>query len=643
MSVLVVALVATGVVGLAAGVEGAGRGAIADSVVADRGYAAGWVLQGPPGVAPALARVHSVVPVVGGQGSVDVPGRRAVARLRVLGNAKAPVGAVVAGRRVRRPREVTVSRALAVALGIHVGATVRVALSGAPGRSLGATVVGLTVNTAERSALEATLLDPGLLGRSPDYWLASGADSDAIGAIQGGLQAASTQTAIVDRLAHLPGAIAALGQLVPALGLVLLVFVISALAPQLSWARRDVVALQAAGATRRDAWRVIRMAAALALVVGGTAGACVGTLLLRWLREPLAAHFDQVWLHVPVPVTTPAVMILVLVLGCLLPFGALGTLASWAKVPASVRGSRLGTVLMLTLAACGMGALALAVAAMHGHTHVRSPWPLGMFGIVALVVAVRLLTDAVASAGLRPGTRALLGHLGTQGSLGFVVAAVLATASAGYVALTTADANGAMTAGAATQRPGSLLVSGAPTRAADDVLTLYRQRGGHHAFVYDIPDERTHVVRVTTARMAACLADHDLMACGGRTGDPMDVVMLDRHLHGNAARASQGVTGRTQPWAVTIDPTTSTVTDRREVTAVPDARLGENLPGLVVAADGPLGARPAAHAVWGRRVRHRRLRGAAATDAGRAPLDRADHCPRGPGQRHHRRVPGTGP
>lgn len=581
------------VVGLAT-VRASAINAVLSGIVGDRGYPSGYVMQAvTPSAAKSLARLDEVTPVATTSTDVSTPTSVAKAVILVQGNNKVWLQHLVKGLRPASGHDVTLSRHLAQTLGVRVGGTVTISL---PAGKRTLRVSGLTADPAHRSDVTAVLLLPGLGGLHVNQWLMPGlpdqeSHPQIFSLLQSqALQVSSTKGAVQEARYNPPSVVSAMRFLPTGVGILLTLLALTLVAALRPAGIRDATALIGSGFSSRQAWRVVATAAALA----GTGGAIVGVGLCiavtHVFSQELSAPLGQAWLRVTVPVLPVVAMIVVPSVLALVARPALSAASrarAWLVRP-RLQG-RVGLLLALVSVLVGVGLMTYASWRQHQAKPTRD-------GLVALWGLLLLSGGLLApfAVTFRMNARAAVGHaveyLGKQFVLASVVGLLIATATAGYAALTMHDANAIDRITVGPQPPGSLLINGVSNQAAKQLTDDYRRLGGTRANSYQIAASAAGVARVTTPEVARCLQGGDqLTACIARhSGAAVNVIGLSSSVPKNVAIADESVTAHGQVGLVILGRSQPIATGVDVVPAISRPGLGGNLPSVILNPNGPV-------------------------------------------------------
>ena len=260
------------------------------------GYAYG-LLSEDPQVAGALTASDEAEATATYPAEVDTGHRRGTATLRIAATERAHFAVLITGDYPSGRDEALLSVALADALGVGVGDSVRIHVES---QSVPVTVTGVGALPNEAGAELVQMQDPQLLGLDATAWLADPEFFDvahppvleaALTARQVPLTGAETVASA--RVAMLPSGVRTLSW-APALvgGLTVLVMAggFVGCAPV---ARRDVAGLAAAGAGPRRAWRLVILTASGVCLGGAVVGFGAGSALVWILRRPHLARLEE--------------------------------------------------------------------------------------------------------------------------------------------------------------------------------------------------------------------------------------------------------------------------------------------------------------------------------------------------------------
>lgn len=581
------------VVALAAVLD-TGVDAISDSVRAEFGHVHGWKLQATTSAAQVVARAPGVTAVRVESVSVATQSARAAAVGWTADNGNARLGLLVEGRRAASEGEVSISRHLAETLSVDVGSSVTIhhgSTDDAPLR-----IVGITDDPADRLDDRVISVSPGGVGvADTSYWIASHVSHELD--LTPGLTASSVDGAIRTRLQHLPGGLSVLERIIPFAGLLSVLAALAAVMVQLPGARRDVEALETAGMASARAWRIVACWIAVLVSVGAAAGAVVSVLALTASARQVSAAVGQSWSAVSVSVPwTPAVLVVCLpMLVAIVPWHAWGHRLGRARgLGAPTWSGRRSFAIGVVLGLVGVLSTLAGVMANRGAVGLHHAELFGLAGVLGTVAGVRLMSDRWAGVGSGPATSQVVRRFTAQLTAGSLIALVVGTACAGYVAWHSHDAHALAQLDVAPQQPGSFLVFQAPSEAADKIVDRYRDLGGAKTFVYDLPDEDRASIRATSSGVVRCLGegrvtDEVVGSCLGDHGGVMSFPALDPRAapdevavdpHVLDASGDVGIIG--------FGPGGREVTGSRRVAATPRPGLGGNMPGLVMSPTNPL-------------------------------------------------------
>lgn len=519
--------------------------------------------------------------------------------LRRTTDASLHLGVLVRGRFAEDASEVVVSSYVAGLLDADLGATVTVVDPADPTSSVDLTLVGTTLDPADREDLTASLVAPDLPPAEVSRWFTD-ADPYAAPELRAALDAGELAYRSTGSVAEETGAATPVlfadarsaGPALAVLDLVVLAGVVVAAAPA---TRPDHEGLRAAGWPESRVWRLYRTVL-LATVLAGTAlGAGAATALLTVLREPVSGVLGQQWQSVAVPWT----WIGGFTLACAVAVGAARLLHAAARAVGSRIGASEPTPLRVSRFSVGLvvgGAVVLAVA---GAARFQSPpgeltllAPLGgglvAAGLPGVVLPLMLVR-------LPPATRSLSRQV--TGGLHVVTAVlcIVCVLVASRTAQTTHDTLVFEDASSAPQPAGSLVVSPVPLGAGEQIADAYADAGGEGVERFRLLEESPEsMVRVTGTPLLACLdesgaSDPNLLdpSCFPQdTYSPVNVVALGpSSLDG--ARADPGLLdGDSEVGLLRFSG--ASATPLRSVAAEPSEDLGGNLPGLLLPAGDPL-------------------------------------------------------
>ena len=575
-------------------VERSTRDALRDSVVADHGGRSFVLQTGSEDVQRLLTEVPGVQGVADGVGQLDTDGASSAVTLRRIASPDLELGVLTAGRRAETHHEATVSESVAHDLSLGIGETATVRVDEEPADLL---VVGITRNPADAADRSVVLVDPDLSANDMTAWLTD-TDPYSVQALQPALDDRSAtyrSTSVLsdERASSLPAAVATMGKLPPAMGLLLAALLATVLIALYPVARADVGALTAAGVSPARAWSLVRWTTVGCLVAGQLIGFVAVTGAVALFRDSISGLFGQAWLTT----TRPYGVLLVQVVACVA-----GALVLRPLMTVATRGTR------RLLVRRGLGSLALLITTTVGVLVWAGAWvasrsePAGSFasyapwGLAITIAAIpAILARLVVQHVREPASRAVTARF--VAPLWVVTAAMVVTASAtgAYAARATHDANANESRSGTLQPPGSYLVSEVPAEAAAAIATLYAELGGRSTEQYIVPNERKEQVRATGVVLLDCL-ERAKSDDPGRlppecfpqhTYAPVNTVFLSASPEVREPLGDPGLIEDGRVGVLLFATGGGLVSKKMRLDAEPSTLMGGNMPGLVLPAGGP--------------------------------------------------------
>lgn len=213
----------------------------------------------------------------------------------------------------------------------------------------------------------------------------------------------------------------------------------------------------------------------------------------------------------------------------------------------------------------------------------------------AVIATLPFLVAPAAGWGLPRATRTLLRNLTSGLRPIAATGAVVVLLSSFWSAQTFHDANTGEAMSSPLQPAGSFVISTMPDTTIPALVELYRSHGGNNVVGYQIPDETTANLRVTSTTLVACMSELRVShpdplpdRCWPQNTDvPVNTVMLGPA--GSTPRADPGLVRDAEVGLLQFTATGEGAVQRLAVTdAQSDPVLGGNLPGLVIASDSTL-------------------------------------------------------
>lgn len=589
------ASLAVSVIGLAA-VRDSAQQAVVDSLRADVAHRS-WVLQSSdPAAAAALTRMDGVAPVEDDQGEIASTSGElsAAALIRSTTEPGLELGVLTQGRRPTDVGDVLVSETTADALGLQISDPVRVTVDGRPTEGR---VVGLSVDPADVTNSTVVRLVSASGDFTPSRWVS---DRDFYtGALRPLLDRRTARYQSVDALQEMaelgrPRFLSLLRFLPTGVGLLLAVVLLTVVGGLTRRWRVYADGLISAGMAPAAAWRWLFTTAFVLVILGEIAGSVIVLAALQAFHVPVSAWFGQRWVAVALPVAEPLALVGATLLA-VVPAGALVRGGpAWRTWLGRRRPVRRWVTPVVTVA----GAVAMVAFGVSLWAAGRAGYD-GLLGVtvpLALVIAAALpfALSPLASAGLPPASRAVVGNL--LGGLRPVLSAVavLSLLFGVYTARTTYDANFGEAISSPLEPAGSLVVSEMPDSVIPVLEKIYRAKGGHNLIRYGLPNETESLLRVTTTNRGRCMAAagvdrlESVPASCSSTRAAVDPNVVGIGAPGSRPRADPALLSGGQVGLLTFAGTPLRATRISEMAAEPDVTLGGNLPGLVVPADSTL-------------------------------------------------------
>jgi hypothetical protein len=587
---LLVGFLLAGSVGLAASVIGSAETALRVGLEADHAGRPYSVQAGTGRAADLLESQPGIEPVRDEQVAVVRADLRTDALHRVA-REPWPFGVLLRGERPRTEDEVTVSEAVRSDLDLDVGDELVLESPGS-GTPSTRTVSGVTVDPADRTTRAVVGIAP-ITSGDATIWLARD-DPYANPELRLDLDLrAMTYTrvaSVADERQHdLPPAVTALRHLPLGLGVLLAVVAVGLVAAAAPRAMRDASSLQAAGLSPRRSWTPILTLATGCLLLGEVAGFLVAGAVADSTREPLSSVFGQYWTAAGVPLDVVVIVLGATAAACALSPWPVRRLhaALTRKSRFSWRTSAWTRVAAATTFVAGAGLLAWAALGrartVPEEVVMAAPVAAVVVG-AALPVAVSGLVSRGCGAATTTTLRVMVGLM-----LPAVVGVATLTTAAGVVASRVHhEADVASERLGTIQAPGSLSLHEVPDRAAESIVTSYRDLGGTDVSQYLLPDERTSQGRVTPPGVVECVRESGLerlsdvpLGCYGSPSAPLNLIAASTDPSAEVLAAPEMVRdGRVG--ILQLRSGTDVIESVTTVAATPDPALGGNLPGLVV-------------------------------------------------------------
>lgn len=538
-ALLVIGTMVSGLVVAMMVLTGSVERAVLDGTRADyAGYQSFLQVVHPAGVA-ALDELPTVRPAWVTAATVTASRRSTPISLRVS-EGRLPL-VTMEGRKPTTPEEIALTPAVLGDLGTNLGDELQVTTAtGAPRRLR---VVGTLVDPRDRS-VRAGVMHSRLPDQEPTVWL-SDDDVFAEPSIQAELEAGSIRGRSVellarDQLRQGPSpVIRAVRTALPAIFAVVL-----ALGAVLTWSLtrsvdHHVKGLVAAGMADPSARRVVHLAAVLGLGVTAI-GAAVLVALTIWLSKSVIDRaVNQYWLGLGLnwPATAAAIL--------LIPLTTMAVVVGLQRISRiGLRVLRASATLVLALVIAGGGLIVLPGV-------IRAHRELALIGGAILTAGGAGLSAMLLGYSRRRVKGRIASHL-VASALGPALLVCVATFCLSTYAATTAKGLDAAEESTGTLQPtGSIMVDGVGRPVVDAVVDVFRDAGGERELLYELADDTTRRVRVTSAGVAACYRSSDVVDPDEvlqRCGPPGTLVPI------NVVAFSDAVTDET---ALAIEPALS--------------------------------------------------------------------------------------
>lgn len=590
--------------------------AIEESVRADQGQGRYVVQAGDSTAMGVLAAQEDFTPVVIERGQVVLGDLLSPAVIRTV-ETGLPFGVLREGRHATASGEATITTATSADLDAATGDTLSLLFT--EGRQRSVRVVGITVFPADRDRRSVTTVDSSVSLELVTTWLTS-ADPYSVVALDPYFEVRTATSRSVDSLAedavaNPPREIRVLAGVPSALTALMLVVIVTGVALLVPVAQRDINTLVAAGMSSGRAWRMytgIGFGAVLAGVLVGAGVAIAGIYILRGSASGL---YGQDWTGVQLPVDivlllVSIVAVLALVADRLVARAhqlARRVVGSIQKTGSTDRRRRIpvGGLVALSVGAAMTG---YVLWARHGSEPSVLPWPV-LPGIALIAASLPLIIRSLSTLGLGPGARAVVAEVSSRFKTIAFVAVAIAAITGTFAAATYHDANILERDAAPLQPPGSYVIEAVPNAALETLLTTYQEEGGSNAVTFDLVEQSSTILRVTSPRLLECMSEAGTLnpreveqdpSCESQeTRTPINTVALDTN--GNRTLADQGLVEQGRVGLLAFERATGTVSSTSRISTEPSDILGGILPGLVVPAGGPVaeeyGLVPTGHSV----------------------------------------------
>lgn len=577
-------------------VRDSAEGALRDAIAADVGGAPFALQTGNPAAARSLRRVAGVRTLQDTEGTISSGDLSADASLRLVRDPAVPLGVIVEGRRPRAAGEMVLAQALAVNLDVHIGDRVSVDAQDAAG-PIDGFVVGLSVNPASTTATTAVVALPDKYEYTPTMWLSS-RDFYDVATLQPFLDRRTATYRSLESLQesaaqNSPQFIGSMRYLPLGAGLLLGVAVIAILGAMSRELRGHAESLQAAGMTQRRSWREIVAILLLLGLIGLASGISAIRLLITAGKVPISGWFDQRWVNVPFPLAQS----LLCVLAVTMIAAATYQLVHHAE-PVRVRLARWGTRRRVERRHAAIGLMiagGLWIATISATVSGASDqfFAFARLAALAMLAFIPFTLVRLFGKGLPVATRAFFDHIARSLVPVVAAAAVVVGASGTSAARVTYEANSGERAATPMLPSGAFAISDIPDEAVPALKALYEAEGGKRILRFQIPDETADNLRATSLELVTCMQAKRIANPNGlpdscfpaKAAAPINTVMLGPA--GSEPTADPNLLAQSETLGLLLFPKNQATVSRLASTdAAADSRLGGNLPGLVVPADG---------------------------------------------------------
>lgn len=477
------------------------------------------------------------------------------------------------------------SRHTAEVLGVRLGDQVELKESG---RSTVARIVGIAIHPAARDDQFASAVSPHAAARA-SIWVSDtrpSSEPSMSRAIESREVLVRTVAVLADeRVEVADSSFLRWLRLLPELVFLVGVLLVSGILVQLRRAVGDsVTGLEAAGLARPSSWRLVALTGLTAALAGSVLGALTGASVLWLAKEPLSAALGQYW-------TAPAIRPLASLTGAaLIPLVACAIVvtAATTHLERVVSVSRRRNV---RSAVVGLAVGITVSLILSSNIYEAAGW-MGM----VIVVAAAVIAPKVLAAGMAPVSRRFFVMVAKRVMPLAVALAVIVFATGMAAAW---NAHGALVTESLSPRVqprGSFLVNNVGLRSATVLRDAFEGQGGSGSLVVDLPDETETNVRVSSPGLVQCMSRGSVSTASDippecyptGTASPLNTVTVSDEAPATPSATNATVTadpalvegGRVG--LITFDSQTGQVIDSRVADAVPDPRLGGNMPGAVI-------------------------------------------------------------
>ncbi|MEU4387710.1 hypothetical protein [Promicromonospora sp. NPDC023805] len=587
-------LLATAVVGPAA-VRASAAAAAAESLRAELGQRT-YVLQTSDAeVIDNLSGLPAVGSVQDDVGEVATGEASAPVAVRTTTDARLQLGVLSRGEHPDAPGELSMSEAVAAALGAAIGETVSVRVGDGETTGLVVGYVGDPAHVADSTIIRVV---DDASSFSPTRWL-SNLDFYANPELRPALDRGAATYQPVEWLLlaaedNSPELLSMLAYVPPGAGILGGLLVLSLVAGLARTWMSDAGALVATGLAPHSAWRRILWTSFGSVLVGVIAGSCAVMAGIRLAKSEVSAWLEQSWDHVIVP--WPEVTLLV---GTVILAGALSVtvarylprLRPWR--PRSVGEARRRWLVPIVGLVAVVGAILWLIALRSSFEAVDSPMArLAPVGAAVTMLSAPILFGALLGLAFPGATRVLFSGFARSTWVTAAVAATVILAAGIWSAQTTRGANVSESMSPLPVPAGSFVISSMPDSAISALRALYGDLGGHEVEAFEIPDSTEGNLRVSSSDTLRCVVDSHAstiieipdQCLDSPVAAPINTVLLGPR--GSDPQAEGGLVAEGTVGLIWFSRDSGSIGRTAATDAQPSAGLGGNLPGLVVPRDG---------------------------------------------------------
>ncbi|GAA1630749.1 hypothetical protein GCM10009744_18550 [Kribbella alba] len=348
--------------------------------------------------------------------------------------------------------------------------------------------------------------------------------------------------------------------------------------------RRDLDGLRAVGMAGRS----INLLTARAAVVCSLGGAAIGVALSvggLWLgRDFVSRQLNQDWGGVSLQLRAT------LQLALLVPAAAILLTALVAVI--SRYGRRFSALPHRLAAIAALGATASSILVIV----VGGPFQAAPFYLLTVCLVVTGVAWRLSAVGVGHGTSVVTRTLARSLTPLAMLAAALVFATTWYSAwnLHTSLASEALWRPA--QPAGSLLVNGVGAQGRQAIIEAYQQLGGKRFSRYQLADEQTSTLRVTSPSTVTCLSkaatknilDVPSFCYSPDQRSPLNIIALSSEAATGAFQVDTELISNNQVGLLDIGVPSGTITYAGTTPATPSSELGGYMPGAVLSPASPI-------------------------------------------------------